>query len=278
MLKHCYACLVAGLLFAASCSSPKKVVYFNETIPLDSTVSITAILKIPDIIIRPDDIVAINVTSISSSTPDRSPVAIFNEGGSQSALQSSSAQSSTGGAPSLPNGSYLVDPEGFIDYPVIGKTHIAGLTIRQLKDLLHGAIIKYIQDPVVDARIVNYRVTLLGEVGRVGPIYAQNQRMTILDAISQAGDIPVSGRKDNVMIIRENNGQREVGHIDLNSSQAFNSPFYYLNQNDIVYVEPTRIRKQENNTFLRFYLPTITTLLSAGLAVYGVIVLTQNQK
>ena len=92
---------------------------------------------------------------------------------------------------------------------------------------------------------------------------AANQKISILDAIAAAGDIPITGRKDNVLIIRETEGKREYARLNLNSRTLFSSPYYYLKQNDIIYVEPARIRRQENNDFLKFYLPTIRTILSS---------------
>ena len=91
-----------------------------------------------------------------------------------------------------------------------------------------------------------------------------------MDAIALAGDMPISGRMDNVLIVRETEGRREYARLNLNSRNVFSSPYYYLKQNDIIYVEPARVRRQESNDFLRFYLPTFTTMLSTAIAIYGV--------
>jgi len=260
------------LLVAASCSSPKKTIYFNESTKSDTTVMIQTILPHPEIVIQPDDILAINVSSIQAYS-EKDPVAIFNGGGTQYNITPMAGGVGNAGGTNV-NG-FLVDKDGFIDFPVIGKLKVSGLTIRQIKDMMIQKLTAYLKDPVVEARIINFKITMLGEIGRVGPVIAQTPRMNILDAISSAGDIPVTGRKDNVLIIRENGGVRSFAHVNLNSKDLFTSPFFYLQQNDIIYVEPSRIRRQESNQFLRFYLPTISNLLSTALAVYGIVQLTK---
>ncbi|XZF13831.1 polysaccharide biosynthesis/export family protein [Chitinophagaceae bacterium MMS25-I14] len=259
------------LLAVASCSAPKKVIYFRDNQKTDTTISVQRMQPRPDIIIQPDDILAINVTSITSMT-DKASVAIFNEGGTAYSITANSGSAAAAGG-TQPG--YLVDVNGNIDFPVLGKIKISGLTIRQTKELLSEKMQNYVKNPVVEVRIINYRITVLGEVGKQGTIVAPNQKISIIDAIAAAGDIPVTGRKDNVTIIRETNNQRQFAHVNLNSKDVFLSPFYYLQQNDIVYVEPARVRRQESNDFLRFYLPTITTLLSTALAVYGIVQLTK---
>lgn len=220
--------------------------------------------------IQPDDVLAINIASISFAPEDK-PSAVFLTGGISYNVGVNGAFISGG------NNSYLVDSSGFIDFPRIGRLKMAGLSIREAKDELANRLKDYLKQPVVEIRIINYRITMLGEVGAPGPLVAQNHKMTIIDAISASGGIPLTGRKDNVLVIRETAGKREYGRIDLNSRTLFNSPFYHLKQNDIVYVEPSRIRRQEANEFLRLYLPTFSTLISTALALYAVVQITTKQ-
>jgi polysaccharide export outer membrane protein len=161
---------------------------------------------------------------------------------------------------------FLVDSAGNIDYPQIGKLHLAGLSVREAKDLITVKLKDYLYQPAVEVRIMNFRVTMFGEVSAQGQLMSSMSRLTIVDAIAAAGGIPITGRRDNVKIIRD--GGRITGFVDLNSKNVFNSPFYYLKQNDIIYVEPSRVRRQEANEFLRFYLPTITSLIATGLSLY----------
>src|SRR5690606_36050778 len=160
-------------------------------------------------------------------------------------------------------------------YPVIGKVKVSGLTLRQVKELLSTRLKELVKDPIVEARMINYRITVVGEVSQPGSIIAPNHKISVIDALALAGDVPVTGRKDNVLIIRETEGRREFARLNLNSRNVFSSPYYYLKQNDIVYVEPSRIRRQESNEFLRFYLPTITTLMSTALAIYGIVLISK---
>ena len=273
--------LLVFTVFLFSCAGPQKTIYFRTDIKEDNpTVETTAIKDVEvEGLIVPNDIVAINITTITS-LDDKNPAAIFKHGGINYSLITGGGGmgGSGGGGGSVQTPGYLVDKEGFIDFPVVGKIAIGGMTIRQAKELISGKLKDYVKEPVVELRIVNYSITVLGEVGRVGPIIAANHRINIIEAIAAAGDIPLTGRKDNVLVTRMNNGKREYARINLNSRDLFNSPYYYLKQNDIVYVEPNKVRRQESNTFFKVYLPIFTTLLSTALAIYGIVVIADQQK
>lgn len=258
----------------SSCTGPQKAVYFKENIPNDPKIITQKIEHFKEAIVQPDDILSIHLSSISSiaeQTTGGIITSVFNDGGTgYSTAVSGGAGGSSGGK------GYLVDPDGYIDYPVIGKIKVAGFTIRQVKDALASRLKNYVKDPVVEVNITNYRITVLGEVGHPGQITAPNHKISIIDAIAAAGDIPISGRKDNVTVIRETEGVREFARLNLNSREVFSSPYFYLKQNDIVYVEPGKQRKQEGNNFFRFYLPAITSLMSTLLAIYGIVQLTNQ--
>jgi polysaccharide biosynthesis/export protein len=263
---------ILGLItLLASCAGPRKSIYFKDVAPLDPTIQTQKMDKVKEVIIQSDDILAINVSTISSILEPTSPTNLFNDGGT--AFSVSSASGSEMG-PASGKG-YLVDPLGYIDFPVIGKTKVGGMTIRQAKDAMALKLKNYVKEPVVELRIINYRITVLGEVNRPGAIIAPNHKMSVIDAIAAAGDIPITGRKDNITVIREIEGTREFAHLNLNSKEVFTSPYFYLKQNDIIYVEPARLRRQEGNDFFRFYLPTISTLLSTVLGVYGILQITK---
>lgn len=272
MRKFLYTLTVIGLMMATACSAPQKTIYFSDNTLQNAAVQVDNIERRKEVTILPEDILAIKVSTISSIVEKGgiNPVAIFNEGGTAYSISASAGGAGGGAANSAQNLGYLVDVNGFIDYPVIGKLKVSGLTMRQLKDLLADKLKAYVKEPVVEANIINFRVTVFGEVGRVGQIVAANQKISILDAIAAAGDIPITGRKDNVLIIRETEGKREYARLNLNSRTLFSSPYYYLKQNDIVYVEPARVRRQENNDFLKFYLPTIMTIVSSAVTIYGI--------
>lgn len=256
--------LAVFTVLMASCAGSKKSVYFKDNLPQDPRVIVQQMDKVHEAIVQPDDILSIHI-STSSSVHDVSYSTIFNDGGA-----SYNISSSKGGGAGLTKG-YLVDRSGFIDYPFVGKIKVSGLTIRQIKDLLTQKLINYVKEPVAEVNIVNYKVTVLGEIGSPGTVVAPNHKINIIDAIAASGDIPISGRKDNVLVIRETEGTREFARLNLNSRDVFKSPYFYLKQNDIVYIEPSAIRKQEGSDFFRIYLPAITTLISTVLAVYGIV-------
>lgn len=262
------------LLLIVSCSSPKKVIYFKEGVKNDdTTVSVQSIIPTPEIRIQPDDILSINVTSISSindQNPD--PVSIFNEGGTRYPLVPMSG--AMGGTGSQTNG-YLVDKGGNIDFPILGKINLEGLTMRESKELLANKLKDYVKDPVVETRIINFKVTLLGEVGRAGPVISHNHKLNIIEAIAAAGELPMSARKDNILVIRQKGDHREFARVNLNSRDIFKDPYFNLMQNDIIYVEPSRLRRQETNELLRFYIPTFVGLLTTAFTVYGIVQLSK---
>jgi polysaccharide export outer membrane protein len=130
-----------------------------------------------------------------------------------------------------------VDNEGNITFPLLGKIHVAGSTISGMTDSLTNLVKPLVADAIVSIRLLNFKITVLGEVLKPGSMSIPNERVTILDAIGLAGDLTVFGRRDNIKIIREVNGKREMGMLDLKNGDIFNSPYYYLRQNDIIYVE-----------------------------------------
>lgn len=255
------------LLLLGACSAPRKTIYFTENNGAD-TGSVT-VTKVPESTIQPDDILAITVTSVSSLTLDKDPVAIFREGGTT--FSATAQQAGVGGAATAPSTGFLVDGDGYIDFPVVGRIQLAGMTIRQAKEILAQRLKKIVTDPVVEIRITNFKVSVLGEVARPGFVLAPNHKITVLEALAAAGDIPISGRKDNILVIREENGVQQRGRLNLNDVSAFRNPYFYLKQNDIVYVEPNRVRRQQTNDFTQIYLPIVSSVLTSLLAVYGII-------
>ncbi|RYD57388.1 MAG: hypothetical protein EOP56_08760 [Sphingobacteriales bacterium] len=260
------------LLSISACTVRKQTLYFSKNSTTDTSVLITDIPPYVQSVVQPDDILAINVTSISNFT-EKNPVTIFSDGGLEYTLIPTIGRGGEGGGGGTKG--YLVDPEGLIDYPVLGKLKVAGLTLREIKTLLAQRLrSEYIKDPVVEVRIINYKVTVMGEVRWPGVVIAPNHRMNVLEAVAAAGDILVTGRKDNVMVIREQNGVRKFARIDLNSRNAFTNPFFVLKSNDIIVVESNRsVRQGNNNDFTNFYLPLIGTIVTTFFAVYAIILI-----
>ena len=161
--------------------------------------------------------------------------------------------------------SYLVDNHGNIEFPVIGTIHVAGMTRREVSEMLQEKISVYAKNPLVSIIIQNFKISVLGEVNRPGTISIANERLSVLDALGMAGDLTIYGDRTNVALIRDNNGKKEYVSLDLTASDIFESPYFYLQQNDVLYVEPNRARKGNSkyNINSQYKLTVVSTLVSA---------------
>ncbi len=237
------------IFFSSSCINTKKVVYFDN---LQDT-SFISRLDAFDTPIQSNDILSIAISSLS---PEAS--AIFN---TTNGSGTSTVNVSPTGSAQAPG--YLVSKEGYIQLPILGSIKAAGLTKLELKDYITKAILdkKLLIDPIVNVRLLNFKVTVLGEVLRPTVVTAPNEKISLLEALGLAGDLTIYGKRENVLLIRELNGKKQVRRIDLTSRNFFVSPYYYLQPNDIIYVEPTKA-KISNASVTRQLLPTIFSGLS----------------
>lgn len=137
---------------------------------------------------------------------------------------------------------YLIDSKGLIDFPKIGTLKLSGLTRTEAVNLIKEKVQKYINDPIVNLRIMNFKITVQGEVVRPGIHSINSERLTLPEAIALSGDMTIYGKKENVLIIRENNGKKTYNRVDMTKADFIDSPYYFLNQNDIVYIEPNKTR------------------------------------
>lgn len=218
--------LAGSILF--SCKSAKKLtqkaVYFKEI--SDSMLQRAAQHYEP--ILQKGDILNIVV-----STPNEASAKLFNmPNASDGAMSATGTSSASGGA-----SGYLVDEQGNISIPYLGRVKAAGLSRTQLTEALEKQLKEYIDSASVTVRLSNYRITILGEVAKPGTYTIPSERVTILDAIGLAGDLTVYGKRNNIRVIRQTDSVKETGTLDINKGDIFNSPFYYLRQNDVVYVE-----------------------------------------
>ena len=243
--------LVAALF--ASCTSTRKIAYFDNV--KDQTFYGTG--KSNEVLIAPSDILSINISSLNTEAS-----AIFNQpqGSNTTTTTVTGAQSERGG--------YLVNPEGFIQLPVLGKIKAAGLTKEQLKNTITKSLLdqKLLKDPLVEIRYLNYEVTVLGEVGKPTVITVPSEKISMLKAIGLAGDLTIYGKRSNVLLIREEGGNRVTHHIDLTSTDFLTSSFYYLEPNDIVYVEPNKARASQSTMWPQL-VPILLTALSVAVIV-----------
>lgn len=167
---------------------------------------------------------------------------------------------------------YLVNHDGDIIFPVLGKIHVLGLTHNELAKLIENQLISqgHITDPVVTVKLMNFKVCVLGDVTRPGQLVVAGERLTIFEALSMVGDLTIYGQRHNVTIIREENGVRTIGEVDLSSKSVFDSPYYYLHQNDVIYVEPNMRKKKnaERDPMTMTYISSAVSIVSVISSVF----------
>ncbi len=230
------AILSAALAVVSSCTSTKEVTYFQDLTPASEQ----AAVNLSRIKIQPDDQLSIVV-----SCKDPQIASLFNLITPANRIYSAQKQFTTTGE----MGGYVVTSAGDIDFPQLGKVHVEGLTREEVAlkiktDLESRQLVK---DPVVTVDFINLHFSVIGEVTKPGYFAITGNRTSLLDAISMAGDLTIYGKRDAVKVVREENGQRKVYSIDLRSKDLFDSPAYYLQQNDIVYVMPNQTRAGQSN-------------------------------
>ena len=253
--------LLALPLLVASCTSYKNVPYlqnpeavndFEETLPLY------------DAKIMPKDLLSItvNTTDPKAATPFNLTV--------QTPINAALTNISTTTQPTMQQ--YLVNNKGEIDFPVIGRLEVGGLTKNEAEDLIRERLKPYLKEsPIVTVRMANYKISVLGEVARPGSFTIGNEKVNVLEALAMAGDMTIYGVRDDVKLIREDvNGKREIINLNLNNAGIVTSPYYYLKQNDIIYVTPnkTKAKNSDIGNSTTLWVSSLSILVSiAGLLV-----------
>lgn len=239
----------------SSCASVKKIPYFTNA----DEVNLAASRYLYDAKIMPKDIltITVNTTDPQASLP-------FNL--SVSSTLSTNNRLNTGSSQTLQT--YLVDNRGMIKFPVIGDLHVVGLTIRECEEMIREKIVPYMavtENPIVTVRMESFSVVVLGEVSKPGTVKATNEKMSVLEALAESGDLTIYGRRDNVMLIREDAyGEKSVHRFDLQDANLMTSPYFYLQQNDVIYVEPNKVKAQNSSvgTFTTLSLSLVGTVIS----------------
>ena len=232
--------MISSLLVA--CSTNKKITYFQD-VPdsLYLKVHENQVKQFSDPVIQNNDILQVTILTLDPS--ENSVLSTSNS-------SSFPVQPSSGGGAGAPVNGFLVDKDGLIELPIVGKIKVSGLTTAAARDTIHNLIAKYYKSPVVNVRFTNFSVSVLGEVARPGTYTVPNEKVSVLDAISMAGDLTIFGRRENVIVMRDSSGSKKVIRLDLNNlSQTLQSPFYYLNQGDLVYVEPNRAKVASTDAY-----------------------------
>ena len=257
--------LLFSVLMMCSCVSRKQLTYFRTLSPDNAKEINDQLSALPEPTVKINDALIITVTAL-----DPEAVLPYNLPSVSYATPTSSTE------PTVASYQYYtVDAQGCIDFPVLGKLHVEGLTksevIRLVQQKLEGQIV----NPIVSMRFLNAKVTVLGEVRSPGNYSLNNGRMTLLEALGAAGDITQYGRRDNVLVIRDNRGELEFARLDLSTNDLFASPYFYLQQNDVVVVEPNQARATSNQS-MGLWLSMVGTVASAATVVVSVLSISER--
>jgi polysaccharide export outer membrane protein len=255
--------------FSCVTTLPKNITYFQD---LEKYIEQGASynLKNYEPTIRAEDQLTIGV---AAPVPNQEAVAQFNSPANRYLIPGGTMQNQQ------MTQVYTVDVDGTIDFPVIGKIQLAGLTKSEAIKLLKDKVGAHIPDPIIYLQIISFKVTVLGEVSIPGTINVPDEKISILDAIGAAGDLTIYGNRQNVLLIRDNNGKKEFAQFDLTKAEIFASPYYYLQQNDVIVVEPNNARKRESTysisssyqlSIINAIVTAISVLASASVAIYSI--------
>jgi polysaccharide export outer membrane protein len=238
--------LIVSSFLVLSCASRKKIVYLGD---IDKTQSYNSALTYEPKL-QPDDLLSIIV---AAENPEVTiPFNLPNIQGNYGLNDNQNGKA------------YLIDNMGYIDFPVIGKIKLGGLTRIEANKKLASSISEYITNPSINLSILNFKVSVLGEVIKPGTYTIQSERITLLEALSKAQDLTIYGKRKNILVIREIEGNKTYSRVDITNANFLNSPFYYLAQNDVVYVEPnkTRVNSSVIGVDVSTFISGITLLIS----------------
>jgi polysaccharide export outer membrane protein len=226
MTKKLYVAFIA-ILFLTSCASRKSMVYFhgNDSASQDMNSNFEPKLKTDDLLM-----IVVSAQDPEAAKAFNLPIVGVTSDGSARVNASQQFQL------------YLVDNVGNIEFPILGTIKVGGLTKAELMAQLKQDLKKYINDPILNIRIMNYKISVTGEVAHPGNFSVTSERITLPDALALAGDMTIYGKRENVLILRDINGAKTINHVDMTKTNFVNSEFYYLTQNDVVYVEPNRTK------------------------------------
>lgn len=263
--KHLFSTLslLVMLVVLTGCSSKKRttLTYFTNRDTISAPVIPTENYMVK---IEPGDELFITITSLIPDATAPYNLPLSNPGMLGSLEMSTQPKIAT----------YIVNENGDITMPVIGTLHVAGLETPQVAAIIQKEVEKDVADALVKVELVNFRINVLGEVARPGSQKISRERFSILDAIADAGDLTPYGERSNVLLIREENGKRTYHTINLNDVSTLSSPYFYLQQNDVVYVEPNNIRKENAryNQYSSYKISVISTVVSAVSVVASLVI------
>lgn len=262
-MKHVlYSVIICCMALLSSCISQRKLSYLRGVDASSADTINQTYTPIKENYITQGDLLSIfvNALDVEAVQAFNMPVANVQTLGSRTVTTSAGGGTLQG---------YWVDPDGNIDFPVLGKLHVEGMTTTQLKDTLTGLISQSVKDPIININFMNFSITILGEVKNPGRHNVNSQGMTIFEALGLAGDLTIYGKRNNVLISREVDGKMEFARLNLNEESIFASPYYHIRQNDVIYVEPNNARAISSQN-IPLYLSMITTLGSMATVIVSV--------
>lgn len=259
--------LLLVIIGFSSCNS-QKILYFSN-LP-DTTLIESKVNNYSHPTIQEGDVLSIQVSSLNPESN-----VLFNSGALQQfdsrvVLGSNISNSSLNASNRLASEGYEVDANGNISFPVIGKMKLAGLTKEQAQTYLVDQISEYVKNPIVNVRFLNFRITVIGEVQRPATFNVASDKINVLEALGLAGDMTLFGMRDRVLLIREVGDKRSMIRINLQDVKIFDSPYFYLKQNDVLYVEPNKIRDPNGERTIRLVTAVATVVTAVSLFVMRV--------
>jgi len=254
------------LFVITSCVDQKKYIYFQKGANQSDTISVSQ-AYVPKI--QSGDILSIPISSLSPAASSFFNPFSGSSAGDVAAAGGSAALVGGQSAASQPSGTgYLVDAAGIIEMPIIGAVKVAGLNTSEARDTIKNRLKFYLKEPTVNVRFLNYKISVMGEVVHPSVYVIPNERVSLPEAISMAGDLTPFAKHENILVIRDNNGTKEFGRVNLNNRDIFTSPYYYLHSGDIVYVEQTKVKATQNDPTIRILPVFLSALAALFLIVY----------
>jgi len=252
----------AFIILLSSCVSQKQIAYFQKA-PNESDTINVAQTYVPKI--QSGDILTIYVNSLNSAASS-----FFNPYQSSPTVSTDAPPGVVSTLSSTTPSGFLVDASGSIDFPMFGTIKVAGMTTAEARDTIKNKLRTYLKEPTVSVRFQNYKISVMGEVNHPSVYIIPNEKVTLPEAITMAGDLTIYGKRDNVLIIRSNEGKKEFGRVNLNSREVFNSPYYYLHSGDLIYVEQGKAKAAQSDQAYRIVPIILSALTVIGLLIYRV--------
>ncbi len=243
------------LMILTSCSSNKSIAYFQS---ITDSISSSQLPTFVEPRIKPDDILSITIQTIDPTTS-----AVVTQVTPTAAI----GASTSGNTGTQMVTGFLVDNEGTIELPLLGKIKVLGATTAEAREIIRKAAAVYYKDPAVQVRFANYKITVIGEVVKPGTYLLANEKVSILDALGLAGDLTIFGRRENVLLIRDNGSAKKFVRLNLNNAEIFKSPYYYLKQNDVIYVEPNRNKLADSDASILRYVTIAVSLITTAVLI-----------